>query len=75
MRVCGACFFGWFHSQQVDAVGECVNRPPVVFLVHDQDGVANFSSQRPLIGRQDRGCHFFSHKNEKPPTVAGRQDA
>lgn len=66
MRVCGSCFWGWFESHQVDAVGECVNKPPVVFLVTDADGQATFSSQRPLVGRQDKGCYHYSHKGEKP---------
>lgn len=74
MRACGACFFGWFADGAQE--GECCNKPPTVFLVHDGQGAATFSSQRPIVGRSDKGCFFFIHKNEKPPTSPNtRRDA
>lgn len=59
MRACAVCFFyqGGFGS----AEGDCWLNPPAVFLVHDDEGAATFTSIRPTVGSQEF-CDRFSHR-------------
>lgn len=68
MRSCAVCFFyrGSFGSTD----GDCWIDPPAVFLVHDGEGEATFTSIRPTVGAQEY-CGRFSHKNGPKAAITG----